>query len=375
MNRLHLFERLSIILIVFISMISCKKEPDNSRFEDADIRILKVQRISQAPKNFEGGLNPFFDILGLVEYEFNSSGLTNNIIYYCNIYKSPCYSYLPTPTKIKYDMSYVGNLISGYDVKIVLNGAGTIYLEPMNQVYKNVNIITKSGGVSSVNSFISWAPPQGPFLDGFINYKYDYPLRTAKNQYEYYCIVNSVNDDIYPERDRKISREILSNGQYGPVKFKEISTSLHAINSGNLSIEDNHVSEDLEFEIKFASVDGIPRKLVGLVNAALMGYMKTGLEDIASFTWEQSSAGLKTDMRTLEVDRADWMFLFAIAPYLSPMESDQIVSSISQKGTRFDIWTMQNTEVNKVETFPYFHDPVAKTLEIAGLKIWYEVVN
>lgn len=80
MNKLHLVERLSIILIVFISIISCKKEPDGNRLDDADIRILKVQRISQIPKNFEGGLNPFFDILGLVEYEYDSSGLTNNII-------------------------------------------------------------------------------------------------------------------------------------------------------------------------------------------------------------------------------------------------------------------------------------------------------
>jgi hypothetical protein len=375
MNKLQFPERLTMILIVFISIISCKKESDGNKLEDADIRILKVQRTSQLPKNFEGGLNPFFDILGLVEYEFDSNGLTNSVNFYCNIDKSFCHPSISKNKALEYKLTYEGNSALGFDIEISLYDAPITYFQHVTQVYKKVRILTRSGTITNVQSRVSHEIPLAPMVDDALIYTFEYPMLTLRNSYSLNGkLERGLGDDI-PERPRIITREIISQGINGPLIYNEKSTSLHALDIGNWSIDENHVSEDIQFDIKYASVDGIPKKLVGLINAALGGYLKTGMEEVTSFTFEQFSQGYRTDMRTLEVDRADWMFLFAIAPYLSPMESDQIVSSISQKGTRFDIWTMQNTEVNKVETFPYTHDPVAKTLEIAGLKIWYEVVD
>jgi hypothetical protein len=363
------------ISILLLAHISCKKEPSGNKLEDADIRILKVQRISQVPKNFEGGLNPFFDVLGLIEYQYNAQGLTNNISVYCNLDKSPCFSQNPSPIVINYGISFSEQSRQDYDINMVLNEVGH-FVGDKSQYYKKLNFMVSQGSISKVQSNVAIALPLGPIQDDALIYSFVYPMSSARNLYDFIGKLDGGFVETDPNKERKMTREILSYGQHGPTLFQEISTSLHSIDINYMINDENHISENLEYKVQYSPVNGIPRKLIGLLNAALLGYLKTGIEDVASIALEQGLAGLPIQMRTLEVDRADWMFLFALAPYINPFESDHIVSSISIKGTRYDLlWLNQNTEINSTTTFPYTHDPVAKTLEIAGLKIWYEVVE
>jgi hypothetical protein len=367
----------SIIFMSFLLLahISCKKESSGNRLEDADIRILKVQRISQIPKNFEGGLNPFFDVLGLIEYQYNAQGLTKNISVYCNLDKSPCFPQNPSPRVINYELTHNEKSKQEYDINMVLNEVGYL-IGNKSQYYKKLNFIVSQGCISKVQSNVAVGLPLGPIQDDALIYSYEYPMSSARNPYAFTGSLEGGLVETEPNKERKMTRKILSYGQHGPTVFQEISTSLHSINLYNTTFDENHISENLEYKIQYSPINGVPRKLTGLINAAILGYLKTGIEDVTSITLEQGIAGLPIQMRILEVDRADWMFLFAIAPYINPFESDHIVSSISRIGTRYDLlWLNKNTEVNSLETFPYTHDPIAKTLEIAGLKIWYEVVE
>ena len=74
----------------------------------------------------------------------------------------------------------------------------------------------------------------------------------------------------------------------------------------------------------------------------------------------------------------DWIWSFAHPSFNVLPEQDQIISSKRMVGKKMvDIVDGEPVyqAVDSTATFPYTHDPVAKTLEIAGLKIWYEVLE
>ena len=75
---------------------------------------------------------------------------------------------------------------------------------------------------------------------------------------------------------------------------------------------------------------------------------------------------------------SDWLWSFAHPSFNVLPEQDKLIASKRITGRKIvDIIDDQPVyqDVDSIATFPYVFDPVAKTLEIAGLKIWYEVVE
>jgi hypothetical protein len=136
---------------------------------------------------------------------------------------------------------------------------------------------------------------------------------------------------------------------------------------------------------------GIPKELVRRVNNALLGLSKGPLEDYEIFQWESDFlfpgnvfleeheiSGNPFLSYEYGSSLADWLWTFAHPSFNVIQEQDQIISSKRMVGKKMvDIVNGEPVyqAVDSTVTFPYTHDPVAKTLEIAGLKIWYEVVD
>jgi hypothetical protein len=136
---------------------------------------------------------------------------------------------------------------------------------------------------------------------------------------------------------------------------------------------------------------GIPKELVRMVNNALLGISKGPLEDYEIFQW-QSDFLFQGNIFFKEIELsgnpflnyeygssfADWLWTFAHPSFNVLSEQDQIIYSKRMVGKKMvDIVDGEPVyqAVDSTATFPYTHDPVAKTLEIAGLKIWYEVLE
>ena len=76
---------------------------------------------------------------------------------------------------------------------------------------------------------------------------------------------------------------------------------------------------------------------------------------------------------------SDWLVSFGLPKYqIIPAQNVGLISSKRTIGKRFADFVDGNLvykDIDSTVTYPYVFDPVAKTLEIAGLKIWYEVVD
>jgi hypothetical protein len=75
----------------------------------------------------------------------------------------------------------------------------------------------------------------------------------------------------------------------------------------------------------------------------------------------------------------NWIFLFGIPELgLFQVEQNAIISEVQTTGKRLVSFnpTVSGSDVyedvNDTKTFPYVHDPVNKTLEINGIRIYYQ---
>jgi hypothetical protein len=161
-------------------------------------------------------------------------------------------------------------------------------------------------------------------------------------------------------------------------------------------ISDTKVGRDLEYLFMYENYNGnLPEELVRRVNQALMGIAKGPMEDYI-FNWQLDI--LKNDNNDFfknwpDVEQnyfseilssnpkyvlADWIWSFAHPSFNVLPKQDKIITSKRMVGKKMvDIINGEPVyqDIDSTVTFPYTHDPVAKTLEIAGLKIWYEVVD
>jgi hypothetical protein len=72
----------------------------------------------------------------------------------------------------------------------------------------------------------------------------------------------------------------------------------------------------------------------------------------------------------------NWLVSFGLPQYyILEDNSSHIVSKRTTQIYKINEAGEEEYEKNIIEDFPYIHDANAKTLEIAGLKIWYEFVE
>ncbi len=129
-----------------------------------------------------------------------------------------------------------------------------------------------------------------------------------------------------------------------------------------------------EFEFTYTPAEDIPLKLKRMVNEELLHLNKYGVTNpdaIRIGTEDPVNLYLSSPF-----GEGNWLVSFALWDkyILSEMSSHLVSKRVTKHYINDDTGTpvFQKTTV---EDFPYTHDPVAKTLEIAGLKIWYEVIE
>jgi hypothetical protein len=129
-----------------------------------------------------------------------------------------------------------------------------------------------------------------------------------------------------------------------------------------------------EFEFTYTPAEDIPLKLKRMVNEELLHLNKYGVtspDAIRIGTEDPVNLYLSSPL-----GEGNWLVSFALwDKYILSEMSSHLVSKRVTKHYLNDDTGKPVYQKTTVEDFPYIHDTIAKTLEIAGLKIWYEVVD
>jgi hypothetical protein len=172
--------------------------------------------------------------------------------------------------------------------------------------------------------------------------------------------------------------------KYWPIEFELIGHP-DVADLGDVLIFNPVSSTDFEVSLRYTTAPGVPKMLLKMINQSLGDLLPTAMSNYIithpslfsaeSFYWRTFGEEIP---KPTSYFNNDWILTFA-EPRLTVLpEQDKIISSKTIQGQYLsNIVSNQPVykTMNSTVTFPYTHDPVAKTLEIAGLKIWYEVVE
>lgn len=225
-------------------------------------------------------------------------------------------------------------------------------------------------------------------------------IKSVRNEYEYRLFSHSLGSVF---RDAQFEYE--KNGLLKGIKsrFEEFTDNAGTIIS-NISYASNEVIsfqyssnlvndltsiqlDNYEVKITYTKADEVPDGLKCMVNQALLGLTSGGYEEFLINPY--------LDFEPFDKDYAypnyvkanfyDWLFSFGNNHLQTiPAQNTGIISSkniIGLKTLRFNDEDEDGknpyikSNVDYTLSFPYIHDASAKTLEIAGLKIWYELVE
>jgi hypothetical protein len=369
-----------LLALIILSHFSCKKEEIQTDVNYSDnFRILKVEQTI--------ALNtpPFLNYGGryTIEYSYSNDTITTTIY---NERQGPLER---TPRYIFKDgQRFICNFRQG--LQHYINLANAIVGQDDSRIYIEKNRISSMEDEILVNIILDIT---GKIRYSTFNYSGNY--LTEINAY----IVNEAHkffkeDSIDPSFNLKVnswSGNLISS--YSCIDY--ISPFIGG-RTEVPPISDTKVGRDLEYLFMYENYNGnLPEELVRRVNQALIGIAKGPMEDYI-FNWQLDI--LKNDNNYFfknwpDVEQnyfseilstnpkyvlADWIWSFAHSSFNVLPEQDKIISSKRMVGKKMvDIVDGEPVyqSVDSTATFPYTHDPVAKTLEIAGLKIWYEVVE
>ena len=147
------------------------------------------------------------------------------------------------------------------------------------------------------------------------------------------------------------------------------------------------LKEEIEYEnykvnVSYDPAREVPDGLRRLVNQAILGLSPMGMEEgFNNPEYVNDNRSVLNPSVSSSVF-VDWIYSFACPQIQSiPSQGIGLVSSKNIKGKRVSHVDNEApmpyifTEVDSTANFPYIHDASAKTLEIAGLKIYYELVE
>lgn len=129
-------------------------------------------------------------------------------------------------------------------------------------------------------------------------------------------------------------------------------------------------SVDFRLEYEYQRAADVPTLLKRMVNEELLFSNRYGVT-ILDFYFIDDTRNYS------QFGEGNWLISFGLPQYYILEEKSKYM--VSQRTTDYyqlDSLSGEREYIKtKVEDFPYIHDAAAKTLEIAGLKIWYEFVE
>lgn len=132
----------------------------------------------------------------------------------------------------------------------------------------------------------------------------------------------------------------------------------------------NPIDVAFEFTFEYVEAKDIPAKLKRLVNEELLHINKYGVTnmDINTIYFEGENHSYYGE--------GNWLVSFGLPQYyILEEKSSHIVSKTTTRIYKVNEAGEKEYERTITKEFPYIHNEEAKTLEIAGLKIWYEFVE
>lgn len=369
MKKSHILIIPIISFFIFSGIYSCKKdqpidpiiEDDPELIDDLrNVRILKVEQ-TVSPNQF-----PFTNnTLMTVEYIYNDEKLTQ-----IKTLKS-------NGEALDFDVSY----FSDDSVKISFPDQRSMW-EPFFGTYwlKSVHFQNRKNLFDIVNHYETDFP--GLFNREHKQRKVSFITNSENNIYSISGSFTGANaiptwvGDGIKARDFKYSNGMLKG--------------YHLFNkSGMFSIDS--LGQNYQIEFEYSRAHDIPNGLIHLFNHAVTGVYQFGFEDLF-FHWIydislDNSITLLNNIREKVIEPnynfSDWIIGFGF-PHIEAFNrtNNQIVQKKNVQGTKFyDLDTTSTPisiiykDVNETTTYPYSIDTTNKILKIAGLNIYYEIID
>jgi hypothetical protein len=344
--------------------ISCKKDQNpTQRTGDGQVRIYKVERNSDTYKGA-----PFFnDNSGAVLYEYDNTGRLKIIKVYTD------HSYQQASQILEYTVNHLGG-IGNSCIELIRKELSQY--DPLESFFvEELRIAFSNSKFDS--SFYKTKIKQ---FNGLYGYSYENMFST---KYSDPPVSESCNES-FAEFDKSDPE---SHGKY--IRSNCFRTDA----SGKLtSIYKSGVmyrfatSEFLDAD-KYSLVETfeyyngditVPKGLIKFVNSAIFGIYNFGMEE-SSNLFSIVTVGSPPQNIYNHTAFQDWIFSFGLPQALGNDSNLLIKSKRIQGEKNIGFEGFEDTyifkDIDSTANYPYTHDPIAKTLEIAGLKIWYEVVE
>lgn len=350
-----------MFLFLYIGFVSCNKEPlSEQKTGKEQVRILRVERNSGTYKGA-----PFFnDNSGAVLYEYDNDGKLKTIKVYTD------HSYQEESQILEYDVIHqagIGNSRMEFTLK------------------KKPDYVDKGFFIEKLSI-------------SFVNTRFESSFFTTKNYYDNIIYISSSKTDFItkysdPPLSESCTESFAEYDKSDPETHSKLfrSSCFQTDASGKISsifrkgstykfltsafIDQNKYDYEEYFEYYNEDIT-IPKGLIKYLNGAVLGLYNFGMEE--SFNLFTINDILSPSESIFDHTAfQDWIFSFGLPQSLDDNNSLLIKSKRikGEKNTGFVGDTFIFKNIDSTATFPYTHDPVAKTLEIAGLKIWYEVVE
>lgn len=330
-------------------MISCDKDVDNKVTPTElgweatqNVRINKV-KFTKSPNFFW----PFIDSTFFVDYLYNELGDLEEIKLRSN--EHPDFN---KTLSVSYDFDQKNSFVENKTISCFeFATSGFDFVD--NKIEYDIDKVVSVDGKINVCTF-GFISPSSPITRNVIFSYFDNGLLESINSYISITSSNRVGTEI---------REIKYDDQYNVKSFIKISHSF--------LLEDAIQGESFSNSIAYSSAIEVPDDLKRKVNQAVIGFNASGLEEY----YFKSGDPKIYDSELF----SDWLVSFGLPKYqIIPAQNVGLISSKRTIGKRFADFVDGNLVYKDIDTtvaYPYVFDPVAKTLEIAGLKIWYEVVE
>lgn len=364
-----------VIPILIIQLCSCKKEKDPSlKTSEELLRILKVERIDQ---NFKG--HPFYNYPGAVVYEYDKNSNLINIDIKCYAESGINCDDIIENTIVNYSVGKSGNQYT-FVMSDKTRSYNYFYLDTLR-------VLLSNGFISSAEQM--WAPRLKTMSIPIGHYK------TLAN-------VLSAGDKLKSGEIMRASFQLIDSDEIisFPLDSFSLMYKVEEYTNKSIGIKRKFIDPDLamvyygfgeydfleEYELVPASPD-LPPSLVRMVNNALISFVPLGLETSPISVTREIGGFLFAGIFPAPLNQSifqDWIFKLGMLDLdLLKNDGHYIINSkkitgrkvVGVTGSWPDLLLPTYQTIDSTATFPYTHDPVAKTLEIAGLKIWYEVVE
>ncbi|MCO5234505.1 MAG: hypothetical protein M9888_12330 [Chitinophagales bacterium] len=336
MKKIHKPYLISVMVFLTV-IVGCKKDvhqniinPPKVYNENADIRVLKVQ--------FKGkGITgrPPLPPERIINYQYDKDNLKK--------------IKLELPTKGV--MDYVNIVYGEHGIEFYnRQKAGDVGWE-----YTHVNINDRN----QVEDIKIWTP----VLPHVVHY--------------------TTEAKIHIERDKDgmlrrvgILREHYDNDTYAPINTHISSYNTYGLPEKSVAEKTWYftavLNHTFDFEFEYVRAEDIPSQLKRLVNEELLYLNRYGVINFE----EYKIAGINIWHPLSVSGEGNWLVSFGLPQYhILEDKSSYIVSKRNTIIYKYNEVGEKEYERTIVEDFPYKHDAEAKTLEIAGLKIWYEYVE